>query len=235
MAENIVIPPQIEADKRLLKYQSYEDYLDHLLTSRDECYLQSVDVCRQLAELGYRCSGETLTREQFNKRISAVINYHFPIVSIQTLASKGFLKGTNIQQELALREWPNKLGILSTIIFVRENKPSGGMASGYIDYADRLYSDTIWKEFFHGNKILRPKKSDLGYYNWKTGEVRSNFSMNYTVVHSVKGLRFRNRFDRQIINPTPYENPGPNSYTKRIYSKDYGMIVIIDHVVRQRI
>lgn len=46
--------PQIEADRRLLKFKTYEDYLDSLVTPADLCYMQSVTASRTLAELGYR-------------------------------------------------------------------------------------------------------------------------------------------------------------------------------------
>lgn len=46
--------PQIEADRRLLQFKTYEDYLDSLVTPQDLCYLQSVEISRTIAELGYR-------------------------------------------------------------------------------------------------------------------------------------------------------------------------------------
>lgn len=231
---SVVIPPQIEADKRLLQFETYEDYLDHFISSVDECYLQSLEVSRQLVEFGYRCAGETLTREQFESRRTAVINYILPDVTIK-LASVGMISGNELQRELAVREKSNRLGILSTIIFLRETIPNGTACSGYIDYADRLFKDQTWGEFFHGDKTLRPKKSDLGYYNWRTGKVFSNNSPNYIVQLSTKGMLFRNRFDRQLVNPAPNEVPGSNTFSHRIRCKSYGLIVIFDHVVRQRI
>lgn len=47
--------PQIEADKRLLEFKTYEDYLDSLVSPLDLCNLQSTVVSRTIAELGYRC------------------------------------------------------------------------------------------------------------------------------------------------------------------------------------
>lgn len=52
--------PQIEADRRLLKFKTYEDYLDSLVTPADLCYMQSVTASRTLAELGYRWDDKTL-------------------------------------------------------------------------------------------------------------------------------------------------------------------------------
>jgi len=44
--------PQIEADRNLLKFRCYEEYLDSLSTAQDTCYLQSVETSRTIANLG---------------------------------------------------------------------------------------------------------------------------------------------------------------------------------------
>lgn len=46
--------PQVEADRRLLQFKTYDDYLDSLTTPQDHCFLQSTTTSRTLAELGYR-------------------------------------------------------------------------------------------------------------------------------------------------------------------------------------
>lgn len=46
--------PQVEADRRLLQFETYDDYLDSLTTPQDHCFLQSTTTSRTLAELGYR-------------------------------------------------------------------------------------------------------------------------------------------------------------------------------------
>lgn len=50
----ITSTPQIEADRRLLQFETYEDYLDSLVTDQDRCYLQNTAAARTVAELGYR-------------------------------------------------------------------------------------------------------------------------------------------------------------------------------------
>ncbi|CAM9619707.1 unnamed protein product [Ectocarpus sp. 13 AM-2016] len=42
--------------------ETYEDYLDSQVTETDMYYLQDEDLARQLVELGYRGSGDTLQR-----------------------------------------------------------------------------------------------------------------------------------------------------------------------------
>ncbi|XP_018340904.1 PREDICTED: uncharacterized protein C4orf22 homolog [Trachymyrmex septentrionalis] len=64
-----VIGTQTDSDKRLLSFQNYEEYLDSLVTPVDISYLKSKKTARQLAELGYRCIGETLNEENFYRRL----------------------------------------------------------------------------------------------------------------------------------------------------------------------
>lgn len=61
----------------------------------------------------FRSSGETLSREQFEKRLAAVIAYLYPAFKSYELASEGVSVTDPLQQQLALRERPNRLGILS--------------------------------------------------------------------------------------------------------------------------
>lgn len=44
--------PQIEADRNLLRFSCYEEYLDSLSTIQDGCYLQSIEASRTIANLG---------------------------------------------------------------------------------------------------------------------------------------------------------------------------------------
>lgn len=87
---------------------------------------------------------------------------------------------------------------------------------------------------FVGEELIKPKISDLGYYRWRSGKVISNDSLNFKVMQDPKeGLIFKNRFDRRII--IPRQEPGDNTTRKRIYSQQYKLVVLFDHVVRQRI
>ena len=45
-----------------LKFATYEDYLDSQISATDLYYLEDEELARQLVELGYRGSGETLKR-----------------------------------------------------------------------------------------------------------------------------------------------------------------------------
>ena len=50
------------------QFDTYEDYLDSQLTNTDMFYLEEEDVARQLVELGYRGSGDIISREDFETR-----------------------------------------------------------------------------------------------------------------------------------------------------------------------
>ncbi|KAI4462217.1 flagella-associated protein [Holotrichia oblita] len=109
----ITATPQVEADKRLVQFRTYEDYLTSLVILNDHCYLQSTSVGRTIAELGYRSSGETLTREQFEKRLAAVIEYLYPTFKPYVLASENLDIQDPFLKEMALRECSNRMGILA--------------------------------------------------------------------------------------------------------------------------
>ena len=49
-------------------FTTYEEYLDSQITDTDMFYLENEDLARQLVELGYRGSGDTLNREEFEAR-----------------------------------------------------------------------------------------------------------------------------------------------------------------------
>lgn len=56
------------ATESLDQFATYEDYLDSQLSETDLFYLEDEELARQLVELGYRGSGETLRREEFEAR-----------------------------------------------------------------------------------------------------------------------------------------------------------------------
>lgn len=60
-----------------------------------------------------RSSGETLSREQFEKRLAAVIAYLYPTYQPYVLASEGSRPTDPLQKELALRERSNRVGIVA--------------------------------------------------------------------------------------------------------------------------
>ena len=132
--------------------------------------------------------------------------------------------------ELAKREEPNRSGKMTvilfsvfkikqffeqliifnlyfqSIIFIRDKNSKGQEISGYIDYAHRLKTEDF-DGYFAGKKKLLPKPSDLSFYNWENQMITSNNTPNYQVIaENVKGILFKNKRDRKILNVDPHVN-----------------------------
>ncbi|KOC64587.1 Uncharacterized protein C4orf22 like protein [Habropoda laboriosa] len=228
-----VVGTQINSDKRLLEFETYEDYLDSLVTFVDLGYLGNLSIARQLAELGYRCTGETLSKDTFYRRLKAVKDLLFPIYKPYELTSELVTPSSNILEELALRERSNRLKIISTIIFIRNLTKLQFEVSGYIDFSDRLEKEN-WLPYFQGKKKIWPCTSDLAYYHWRTGKTCLNKTSNYQPIIDPKlGLRFKHCYDRHFINVDPGA-PSPGIYTTRIRirSPEYEHVILYDHVLR---
>ena len=96
------------------------------------------------------------------------------------------------------------LFLFKTIIFIRDYNAKGQEISGYIDYAHRLKTEDF-EPYFSGKKKLLPKPSDLSFYNWENQMIASNNTPNYQVIaESVKGILFKNKRDRKILNVDPH-------------------------------
>ncbi|XP_067008934.2 cilia- and flagella-associated protein 299-like [Anabrus simplex] len=226
---------QIQGDKRLLQFETYEEYLDSLVTPTDLCYLRSTCTARAIAELGYRNSGETLSREQFIKRRNDVVEALSPNNALNRPCSKNIQIDDPLLQELGMRERANRVGLLATIIFVRHFTKSGDEISGYIDYGERLKTEN-WIPFFQGKKRIWPRHTDLGFYHWKIGKSFCNSSDNYkAILDPNRGLLFQNRNDRKVVCVDPDQpSPGSNTNRIRIYTPKYAHVILYDHVVRRK-
>ncbi|GBP31538.1 Uncharacterized protein C4orf22 homolog [Eumeta japonica] len=172
--------PGTEADRRLLAFETWHDYLDDFIEVADLRNLRSLISARTIAALGYRSSGETLQEKEFYARRAVINEIVYPTLTPYVLASEGAQPRDPLARELAMRERSNRIGNLQTIIFVRHFTKSGFEISGYIDYAHRLITED-WTPFFRINKQLWPAAKDLGYFHWRHGTVRSNITRNYKV------------------------------------------------------
>lgn len=230
-----LIGTQIYNDCDLLKFKTYEEYLDSLVTPVDLSYLKSTKIARDLAELGYRCTGETLSKSSFYERLEAARNLTYSVYKPYILCSKLITPTDSLQMELALRERENRLGVISTIIFLQYYVKSQSEISGYIDYAHRLETED-WLPFFQGKKKLRVRNTDLGYYRWKLGKILLNKTPNYEpIIDSTRGLLFKNSRDRNIIYVDPYMSfHGIGTNRETIRSEGYEHVVLYDHLLRSK-
>ncbi|XP_014480350.1 PREDICTED: uncharacterized protein C4orf22 homolog [Dinoponera quadriceps] len=232
-----VIGTRIDSDRRLLEFPSYEDYLDSLVSPADIYYLRSGKTARQLAELGYRCTGETLSQGSFYRRSKIVRDLLYPPHRAYELTSEFVTPGDKLMEELALRERPNRLGVLSTVVFLRHlTKRSRFEESAYIDFGDRLEKED-WLPYYRGERRLSPHKRDLAYYHWRLGKAHLNESRNYLpIVDPEHGLLLKNIHDRQMITVDPAAaSPGVHSTRVRIRCPSYEHVVLYDHVIRSKI
>lgn len=136
---------------------------------------------------------------------------------------------------LAEREESVRNGKLTTIIFLRTVNGRGQEISGYIDYGFRL-SIEDFTPYFEKKKKLKPKPSDLSYYNWESQTANSNPTPNFQVIaDNESGLLFKNKRDRKVVNVDPTaKEVGDNSFRYEIDTDEYQQVVIFDHSTRRR-
>ena len=226
----------------LLSYATYEDYLDEQVTERDLYYLCDEELARELVELGYRGSGDTLTRKEFEEKkreyqeeLNNKNNLKRGTQQIELFSYGLDLSANKFLFELAKREELVRNGKLTTIIFIRTINNRGQEISGYIDYGYRLMTENF-RLYFEKKKKLKPKPIDLSFYNWETQTANSNPTQNFQVIADNQyGLLFKNKRDRKVINVDPNtKDIGDNSQRYEIYDDQYLQIVIFDHSTRRR-
>jgi hypothetical protein len=225
------------SDSIVNDYDTYEDYLDSQITPTDIYYLEDEDLARQLVELGYRGSGETLKRDEFlaRKKAAEQARLNKLRATPKPLASAfKDVTGFPFLASLAEREEMVRNGKLTTIIFIRDKNAKGQEVSGYIDYAHRLKTENF-EPYFERKKKLMPTMTDLSFYNWETQTSTSNATPNFQVIaDNEAGLLFKNKRDRKVINVDPKARPGDNSRRIELHTHEYTQVVLYDHVTRRK-
>ncbi|TPX46364.1 hypothetical protein SeMB42_g00724 [Synchytrium endobioticum] len=229
--------PGASPDTVLSDFATYEDYLDAQITATDLYYLEDRELARQLVELGYRAAGEPLRRDEFDARQRAAEGARMAKrMHAKELASHSAAgaSGSALMQALAEREADNRNGKLTTIVFIRTRNARNQEISGYIDYATRLKAEP-WEPYFQLTRPLLPRPTDLSFYNWETSVATSSSTPNFQVVADQgKGLLFKNKRDRKIVNVNPQEKPGDNTTRTAITTKEHIQVVIYDHLTRRK-
>mmetsp|Transcript_30711 Transcript_30711/g.52719 ORF Transcript_30711/g.52719 Transcript_30711/m.52719 type:complete len:234 (-) Transcript_30711:166-867(-) len=218
------------------QYATFEDYLDGQVSETDMFYLEDEDLARQLVELGYRGSGDTLKREEFEarKKVLRERSTHKTNVPKQLASANKDLSQKPFLAALASREELVRNGKLTSIIFIRDHNSKDQEVSAYIDFTHRLKIENF-EPYFEGRKKLMPKPTDLSYYNWETQTSTSNSTPNFQVIaDNETGLLFKNKRDRKVINVDPKQPPGDNSTRTEIQTDEYLQVVIYDHMTRRK-
>jgi hypothetical protein len=150
-------------------FDTYEDYLDSKITQEHLHYLRSRDVARQLFELGCIGGSEVMDRKKFDQKKQDLADQKNTKRSAQVpLTNVGCdLSASPLMQKLAEIEDEVRNGQKTALIFLRATNSSGQEVSAHIDYTDRLRSED-WRNYFQGRRLLRPKTTDMSFYNWKT-------------------------------------------------------------------
>eukprot|EP00051_Salpingoeca_urceolata_P026959 m.479455 g.479455 ORF g.479455 m.479455 type:complete len:233 (-) comp21457_c0_seq1:443-1141(-) len=220
-------------------FDTYEEFLDSQVAPVDMYYLEDEELARQLVELGYRGSGEVIKREDFEARKLAAEQIRAAQRRApKPLASKQFqsqIADSHFLLALSEREEANRNGRMTTIIFLRATNSKGQEVSGYIDLASRLQTDDF-DLYFSRKRKLKPRPTDLSFYNWGTQTSRSNSTENYQVIYDQgPGLLFKNKKDRKIVNVDPeLDTPGDNSTRCVLKTDEYLQVVFYDHVTRTK-
>ncbi|CAO1307182.1 unnamed protein product [Diamesa hyperborea] len=228
----------------VVNFNTYEDYLVNFIATDDLFYLETLNAARLIAEYGYRNStGKTLTREEFNVKKEVLREIMNPSIKQHQMFSYDCKIEDSFLANLAERERPNRLGSLSTIIFLRDKKSSGFEVSCYIDFEHSLVQTREqepgcrnWSDIFRSKTKLWPNSNDLGYFHWRNDVIRINESKNYSPrFDPVKGLIFLNRHDRKCIKPDALSDDiGYDSFRTVIHSTRYNHVVLYDHIVRKK-
>ncbi|KAJ1456316.1 hypothetical protein M885DRAFT_517798 [Pelagophyceae sp. CCMP2097] len=219
------------------QFASYEDYLDAQVSETDMYYLEDEELARQLVELGYRGSGDTLKRDEFEARKKALRERGTQKANVpkQLASADKDLSQLPFLLALANREELVRNGKLTCIIFLRCLNAKKQEVSGYIDFAHRLKSENFESYFTDWpKKKLMPKPTDLSYYNWETQTSTANSSPNFQVIADSDGLLFKNKRDRKVINVDPKQPPGDNSSRNELKTEGYLQVVIFDHLTRRK-
>jgi hypothetical protein len=218
---------QILGDQELLTFSSYEDYLDSMIRARDIYHLRSKSMSRKIIELGYHTE-RTLSRYNFYKRVQFVKRHLYLLQNPYDLCSKSVDLKDILLQELALREKANRIGELYTIIFIRYIKDQSQI-SAYIDYSYRLKTED-WLLYFNETEQIKPRKSDLSYYDWKYRIIILNESPNFKpIVDGKNGLVFQNKHDLKFVAVNSALTPESDLARTSVYSKMYGHVALYDY------
>lgn len=220
------------------EFDTYEAYLDSKIQQEHLYYLGSREVARQLFELGCIGGSEVMDRKKFELRKRELLEQKMTKKSAQVpLAHIGVQNITGpLMIKLAELEDDVRNGTRTCLIFIRGWNNNQQEVSAYIDYGDRLRTED-WQQYFSGKKLLRPKTTDLSFYNWKTRTIHQNESTDFKVKTSGdRGIVVTNRRDQKDISLDPNVDP-PGDNTIRIDIEDpvYEHCVLYIHTSRRKI
>lgn len=219
------------------RFETYEDYLDSKITQEHLYYLGSKDVARQLFELGCVGGLDIMERSKFQQKKQELQEQkttkrsaQVPLAHINCDSSK-----SPLMMKLAEIEDEVRNGQKTCLIFLRSINAKEQEISAYIDYADRLRTED-WVPYFSCKKLLKPKITDMSFFNWKTRTITHNESSTFDVkANNDRGIIVTNKRDQKDINLDPTEkNPGDNTKRYDIDDPNYLHCVLYIHDSRRK-
>ncbi|EDW57932.1 cilia- and flagella-associated protein 299 [Drosophila virilis] len=230
----------LSGDFSILKFETYEDYLQSFARVEEYRYLGSKRVIGAMVKLGYCTNAPIMEKDEFLLRRQRLKQSLNPKV-IDKLFSVYRTSDDPALVALADREEPNVLMSLSTIIFLQVRQRNGSDISGYIDYADSLRACSQhmlgainWRAVFEGRIMLQPDRTHLSFYDWHRGSLTFNHSDNYKVVNYGGRLLFKHNADHKIVPVTATESIFQDNVMRTfIESPMYGLMILYDHHVRK--
>lgn len=221
------------------QFDTYEDYLDSKITQEHLYYLGSRDVARQLFELGCVGGSDVMDRKKFEQKKLDLAEQKNTKRSAQVpLTHIGCdLNFSPLMEKLAEIEDEVRNGQKTALIFIRGINSSGQEVSAYIDYGDRLRNED-WRNYFQKKRPLKPKITDMSYYNWKTRNVNQSDSTNFDVqADNDRGIIITNKRDMKefSLDPANAANPGDNTVRYDIEDPNYLHCVLYVHSSRRKV
>lgn len=221
------------------QFDTYEDYLDSKITQEHLYYLGSREVARRLFELGCVGGSEVMDRKKFEQKKQEILDQKNTKRSAQVpLTHVGCdLSFSPLMEKLAEIEDEVRNGQKTALIFIRGYNNAGQEVSAYIDYADRLRTED-WRNYFQKRRPLRPKTTDMSFYNWKTRTIHRNESTSFQVkADNDTGIIISNTRDSKqfSLDPADAQNPGDNTVRYDIDDPNYEHCVLYVHSSRRKV
>lgn len=236
--------PPASQSQDLSEFETYEEYLDSQITSTDLFYLENKTIARQLVELGYRGSGDIISRHQFNDLKSKPQSQSDKDSLIQKIESSAAKEETPFVRALMDREDDILQEKLASIVYIRSIDQTSREVSAYIDLSDRLALEKSFQKYSTKNidkstetTLMQPRKSDLSWFDFGNGQSLNTDSEHFQVIADhPNGLVFQHKKDRKAITVWPSKVNAERIYLKTcLDSPEYEQVVFYDLDIQRKI
>ena len=188
-------------DALIAKFESYDDYLDHNVSSTDKFYIDDAEMARYVIQIGGRKAG-LLTQAEFVAKKNAIIaSQRYRMRRTRAVARQcAYDAGDSVfLAAIAARDAALGNRSMVSILYLLARNNKGQEISGYIDLGEKLL-DTDYGKLLSGKSRLLPSRKDLSYYNWATRQsYQRSESLNFQFLPN-PNLSFRVKADQTVIS-----------------------------------